>query len=113
MLPSYCKLDRSEVVTHTRQPPPANASTHPLRWGPVQLPYYTHLPHPTCYEAQGLGPTPSCLIPLMGSLSPSLDEFHFSSCPDCKLQHACSFLLRTNIEIYPNSLVDPSFHCQL
>ena len=54
----------------------------------------THLPHPTCYEAKGLGPT--CLIPPMGLLSPSLDEFHFSACSRmlyCKFQHACSSLL--------------------
>ena len=54
----------------------------------------THLPHPTCYEAQALGPTPSLasshhvitesLVAIDGSslhglTKPILDEFHFNS----------------------------------
>ena len=67
----------------------AHCAAHATLWGPGQL----HAQLPTCPIPPAMKPraeahTLSCLIPPMCLLSPSLDEFHFSSCSRmlyCKL----------------------------
>ena len=77
----FCKLQNSLVLR-----------------GPGQLPYYLLAPSRLLWGPGLRLHTLSFLIPPTGLLSPSLHEFHFSSCSRmlyCKLQHACSFLLLT------------------
>ena len=63
---------------------PTADAAHAILWGPGQLPY--HLPHPTCYEAQGLSPTPS-LASSHHVITESLMEMDGVGCKDIGHTH--------------------------